>query len=147
MMGGLKIMDHDERLTDVLWRMDGKVIEQIAIGVMKALPDIRVLKVPQEGLVMMRGRETMENRPFNLGEVLVTECTVASGEKVGWGCCLGASPERAYHLAVIDLCQHSFPDVWGELENILTVVNSRLEREEAVLSAGVNRTRVKFEVI
>lgn len=44
-----------------------------------ALPGWRVLRGPESGLVMVRGRAGGGGAPFNLGEMTVTRCTVRTG--------------------------------------------------------------------
>ena len=43
------------------------------------LPGWRVLRGPESGLVMVRGRAGGGGAPFNLGEMTVTRCTVRTG--------------------------------------------------------------------
>ena len=43
------------------------------------LPSWRVLRGPESGLVMVRGRAGGGGAPFNLGEMTVTRCTVRTG--------------------------------------------------------------------
>ncbi len=44
-----------------------------------SLPGWRVLRGPENGLVMVRGRAGGGGTPFNLGEMTVTRCTVRTG--------------------------------------------------------------------
>jgi alpha-D-ribose 1-methylphosphonate 5-triphosphate synthase subunit PhnG len=44
-----------------------------------ALPAWRVLRGPETGLAMVRGRAGGGGAPFNLGEMTVTRCTVRTG--------------------------------------------------------------------
>lgn len=66
-------------------------------------PGFRVIRGPETGLVMVRGRVGGGGDPFNLGEVTVTRATVelASGQ-VGHAYCLGRDGEKATHAAVFD---------------------------------------------
>jgi alpha-D-ribose 1-methylphosphonate 5-triphosphate synthase subunit PhnG len=48
-----------------------------------ALPSWRVLRGPESGLVMVRGRAGGGGAPFNLGEMTVTRCTVRTGSGTG----------------------------------------------------------------
>lgn len=136
-----------ERLRRILHRVDNSILSQMARSVMTAAPEIKVIKPPQVGLVMMRARETVENLPFNLGEVLVTECTVALGEATGWGCCLGEDPDRAYHLAVLDLALHLGVGPVDKIEATLLAQEERILQEDRAEFANIARSRVQFEVL
>ncbi|AEG15799.1 phosphonate C-P lyase system protein PhnG [Desulfofundulus sp. TPOSR] len=138
---------NEERLRTILHRVDNGILSQLARSVLAASPEIRVIKPPQVGLVMMQARETVENEPFNLGEVLVTECTVALGEATGWGCCLGDDPERAYHLAVLDLALHLGVGPVDGIRAALLAEEERILREDGAEFANIARSRVQFEAL
>jgi len=135
------------KVYDLLARADDLAIERLARAVMEINPDITLIKAPQAGLVMMRARETVGNAGFNLGELLVTECTVTRRDsEFGWGLCLGENPDRAFHLAVLDLAWEHIPEQRHEMETALAVIAAFVRQLDAALSAGVERTRVRFEV-
>ncbi|MBJ3775411.1 phosphonate C-P lyase system protein PhnG [Acuticoccus mangrovi] len=66
-------------------------------------PVHRVVKGPETGLVMVRGRTGGGGAPFNVGEATATRCVVrlATGE-VGFGHVLGRDGERARFVALFD---------------------------------------------
>ena len=66
-------------------------------------PDYRVVRGPETGLVMVRGRAGGGGNPFNLGEATVTRATVriATGE-VGHSYALGRDGDKAVRAAIID---------------------------------------------
>jgi alpha-D-ribose 1-methylphosphonate 5-triphosphate synthase subunit PhnG len=66
-------------------------------------PDVQVIRGPETGLVMLRGRTGGGGAPFNFGEATVSRASVRidSGE-VGHGYCLGRDTEKARIIAVID---------------------------------------------
>ncbi len=136
-----------ERFRTILHRVDKGILGQLARSVLAAVPEIRVIKPPQVGLVMIRARETVENQPFNLGEVLVTECTVALGEATGWGCCLGDDPDRAYHLAVLDLVLHLGVGPVERIEAALLAEEERILQEDVSEFASIARSQVQFDVL
>ncbi|WP_299478216.1 phosphonate C-P lyase system protein PhnG [uncultured Roseibium sp.] len=65
--------------------------------------DYELVRQPETGLVMVRGRMGGTGNPFNLGEVTVTRCVVrlATGE-TGSSYSLGRNKEKALHTALID---------------------------------------------
>jgi alpha-D-ribose 1-methylphosphonate 5-triphosphate synthase subunit PhnG len=68
-----------------------------------ALPAHEILREPESGLVMVRGRIGGDGAPFNLGEATVSRAAVrlASGE-VGFGYTLGRDREKARMIALCD---------------------------------------------
>ena len=68
-----------------------------------ALPAHEVLREPENGLVMVRGRIGGDGAAFNLGEATVSRAAVrlASGE-VGFGYALGRDREKARLIALCD---------------------------------------------
>jgi alpha-D-ribose 1-methylphosphonate 5-triphosphate synthase subunit PhnG len=63
---------------------------------------LRVLRAPEIGLVMARGRMGGVGKPFNLAEVTVTRCAVTDGSVVGHGYVLGRDKEKALLIARCD---------------------------------------------
>ena len=53
------------------------------------LPDYRVLRGPEAGLVMVRGRTGGGGAPFNLGEMTATRCTVRTETRLRRPCLCG----------------------------------------------------------
>jgi alpha-D-ribose 1-methylphosphonate 5-triphosphate synthase subunit PhnG len=68
-----------------------------------ALPAHEILREPESGLVMVRGRIGGDGVAFNLGEATVSRAAVrlASGE-VGFGYALGRDREKARMIALCD---------------------------------------------
>ncbi|PVB61260.1 phosphonate C-P lyase system protein PhnG [Labrenzia sp. 011] len=68
-----------------------------------APPAFDLVRQPETGLVMVRGRMGGTGSPFNLGEVTVTRCVVRleTGE-TGSAYALGRSKKKALQSAVID---------------------------------------------
>ena len=66
-------------------------------------PAIEVIRPPETGLIMLRGRVGGGGAPFNVGEATVSRASVRidSGE-VGHGYCLGRDTDKAQLIAVID---------------------------------------------
>jgi len=66
-------------------------------------PDFHLVRGPETGLVMVRGRAGGGGAPFNLGEATVTRATVklATGE-VGHSYALGRDGEKARIAAALD---------------------------------------------
>ena len=106
---------------------------------------VNVVRAPQIGLVMVRGRMGGSERPFNLGEATVTRATIrlASGE-VGHSYLLGRDLERARLAAAIDAAAQRL-DYAAQLEEYLVgPVSMRVAAEVARRQSETEATRVNF---
>ena len=66
-------------------------------------PAFRLLRAPETGLVMLRGRVSGSGAPFNLGEMTVTRCSVMLADgTVGHGYVGGTDARRAQTVALCD---------------------------------------------
>ena len=109
------------------------------------VPPYHVLRGPESGLVMVRGRTGGGGAPFNLGEMTTTRCTVRSEDGfVGHAYVVGRNERLAELAALADaLLQdpehrpHVMADVIGPL------AAAQLARREAV-AAKAAATRVEF---
>jgi alpha-D-ribose 1-methylphosphonate 5-triphosphate synthase subunit PhnG len=105
---------------------DTEVPRQEALGVLAAAdmkdlagcwdtwenrPEVEMIRGPETGLVMLRGRTGGGGAPFNLGEATVSRASVRIGTgEVGHGYCLGRDEEKARLIAVIDALFQREPD-------------------------------------
>jgi alpha-D-ribose 1-methylphosphonate 5-triphosphate synthase subunit PhnG len=108
-------------------------------------PGYRVLRAPETGLVMVRGRAGGTGARFNLGELPVTRCTVELADgSVGHAYVGGRSAVHAEHAAVLDAM---LQDVRRQEAIERTVIGPLLERSLArrrSLEARSAATRVEF---
>jgi alpha-D-ribose 1-methylphosphonate 5-triphosphate synthase subunit PhnG len=74
-------------------------------------PEVEIVRNPEVGLVMLRGRAGGGGAPFNFGEATVTRASVRidSGE-VGHGYCLGRDTYKAMLIAIVDALFQREPD-------------------------------------
>lgn len=116
-----------------------------ALQSLAPLPQITVVRPPESGLVMLRGRIGGDGAPFNLGEATVTRAAVRldSGE-LGVAYLLGRRAEAARAAACID----ALGQVAGWRERIATLlmepVGARVAQERAAADARTAATRVDF---
>ena len=66
-----------------------------------ALPPYRVLRGPEAGLVMVRGRTGGGGAPFNLGEMTTTRCTVRTDTGFVGHAYVAGRNERLAQLAAL----------------------------------------------
>jgi alpha-D-ribose 1-methylphosphonate 5-triphosphate synthase subunit PhnG len=110
-----------------------------------ALPGYRLLRGPETGLVMVRGRTGGGGAPFNLGEITTTRCTVRTDTGLVGHAYIAGRKERLAELAALADALLQDPArqdaLLEELIEPLTV--DQQERREAS-SAKAAATRVQF---
>lgn len=109
------------------------------------LPEMTVLRRPEVGSIMVRGRIGGSGDPFNLGEATASRAAVrlATGE-TGFACVLGRDPERALLAAAIDALWQS-PAHHAFVETaVVAPTRVRLEAESDARRRRAGATRVEF---
>jgi alpha-D-ribose 1-methylphosphonate 5-triphosphate synthase subunit PhnG len=110
-----------------------------------AVPTHDVLRAPENGLVMVRGRIGGDGAPFNLGEATVSRAAVrlSSGE-VGFGYVLGRDHDKARMMALCDAlvqtCDHAATIEAEVVAPLRAAMTARRDRRAAEAAA----TRVDF---
>ena len=107
--------------------------------------DIRILRAPETGLVMVRGRAGGSGRRFNAGETTVTRCAVmlSSGEK-GHGWVLGRDGRHARLAAMFDACLQR-PELHRTLMDKVIIPVERAQQQARLARRGkVAATKVDF---
>lgn len=106
--------------------------------------DTRLLRAPEIGLVMVRGRIGGDGAPFNLGEATVTRAAVslATGE-TGFGHILGRDRDKARLAALADALWQA-PETRETVEGVLAPVRARLAAEARLAKTRAAATRVDF---
>jgi alpha-D-ribose 1-methylphosphonate 5-triphosphate synthase subunit PhnG len=108
--------------------------------------DVRVLREPRAGMVMVRHVDPLEHTAFYMGEAHVTECEVEVDGRLGYGCVLGSGEDRAFYAALVDAVMASGGPLRAEVEAKLkqpAEAIMRARQDESRLAAS---TRVDFEV-
>jgi len=108
-------------------------------------PEARMLRGPETGLVMVRGRIGGGGAPFNLGEATVSRATVRlDSGLVGHGHTLGTDREKARLAAIFDaLWQDAAVQPMIETE-LLAPVEARIADEDTKRAEETAATRVDF---
>ena len=132
------------RWMSILAQATGAEIER-AWQALPERPEYRVVRRPEVGLVMVRGRAGGSGAPFNLGEMTVTRCTVdlPSG-MAGHGYVAGRNVRHAELAAVFDALLQD-PVYAAQLEErvIAPLEASQQERRRQVAERSAP-TRVEF---
>ena len=91
-----------KRWMAILARADAETLAAHLRG-LGELPSYDILRGPEVGMVMVRGRAGGSGAPFNLGEMSVTRCTVRTGAgHVGHAYVAGRDERRAELAALGD---------------------------------------------
>jgi alpha-D-ribose 1-methylphosphonate 5-triphosphate synthase subunit PhnG len=132
--------------TEILLNSPHRLAERLALEIFSHYV-IRNVEEPNNGLVMVKVRETAKRGMFYLGEVFVTECKVMIEGQPGIGIVQGHKPELAYHLAIIDAAYNAeLPETVGWTELFLAE-EQVIEEEQAAQQAKILKTRVNFETM
>lgn len=108
-------------------------------------PEHTVVRGPESGLVMVRGRMGGGGAPFNVGEAAVTRCVVqlASGE-VGFGHVMGLNEDHARIAAWVDAAAQ-LPGQGARIdEAIVAPLAAERAAAERAAAEEVAATRVEF---
>jgi len=109
------------------------------------LPGFRILRGPEAGLVMVRGRAGGGGAAFNLGEMSVTRCTVRDAEgQIGHAYISGRDATQAELAARIDAAMQN-PDRHDALQE--AVIAPLAEAQDAARQTTQRKaaaTRVQF---
>jgi alpha-D-ribose 1-methylphosphonate 5-triphosphate synthase subunit PhnG len=108
------------------------------------LPEYAVLRAPEVGAVMVRGRIGATGAPFNLGEMTVTRCSVRlSGGTVGHAWVQGRDKTHATRAAIVDALMQS--DAAPSLKiRVIDVLEAEAVRAKAARAAKAAATKVDF---
>lgn len=133
-----------KRVVDLLARAELHDLNRVWDGLGQQ-PEMQMLRGPEIGLVMVRGRIGGGGAPFNLGEATVSRATVRlDNGLVGHGHVLGANLKRAKLAAVFDaLWQDPAHRSLVEAQ-LLQPVAARIAGEKQKKSEEVAATRVDF---
>ncbi|MGW9230052.1 phosphonate C-P lyase system protein PhnG [Pseudorhizobium sp. NPDC055634] len=108
-------------------------------------PEVRPVRGPETGLVMVRGRIGGGGDPFNLGEATVTRATILLGSgTAGHAHALGTDKTKVRMAAIFDaLWQEGPTQVFVETE-ILGRIEARIAEEDRRKAEKTAATRVDF---
>jgi alpha-D-ribose 1-methylphosphonate 5-triphosphate synthase subunit PhnG len=133
-----------KRAVDLLARAEFAELMQ-AWETLADKPEVQMVRGPETGLVMVRGRIGGGGSPFNLGEVTVTRATIRLGSgTVGHGQALGTNRQKARLSAIFDaLWQEPASRDFVE-ETLLVLVENRVAEAAKRKADETAATRVDF---
>jgi alpha-D-ribose 1-methylphosphonate 5-triphosphate synthase subunit PhnG len=109
------------------------------------IPPYTIIRGPDSGLVMVRGRAGGGGSAFNLGEMTVTRCTVRTESGfVGHAYVAGREERRAELAALVDALMQD-DDHAADIETrIIAPLERRHAEQKAARAAKAAATRVQF---
>ncbi|NMS90432.1 phosphonate C-P lyase system protein PhnG [Clostridioides difficile] len=136
--------------TKILINMDLVELEKI-YSMIKDISSISIIKEPNLATVMVRANESVNNTTFNLGEILVTECSAKVDESLGYGIVAENDDKKVVYLATIDAVLHSNNTKFDELKNYInkSVYEESLRYEQKIIDefSLINKTKVQFNTM
>ncbi len=107
-------------------------------------PEHTLLRAPEAGAVMVRGRVGGSGAPFNLGEMTLTRCALrlASGQ-LGHAHVQGRSKAHAHHAALIDALMQT-PQAPTISAEVLAPLAAAEATRRAARAARAAATKVEF---
>ena len=108
-------------------------------------PAMTLLRQPEIGLVMARGRAGGTGQRFNLGEITVTRCAVKSAEgHVGHGYAVGRDKRKAELVASFDALLQAPSRRAALLERVVEPLAGAQAEARAAHARKAAATRVEF---
>ena len=108
-------------------------------------PALTVLRQPETGLVMARGRAGGTGQRFNLGEITVTRCAVQSADgHIGHGYVAGRDKRKAELVASFDALLQAESRRTALLERVVEPLAQAQAEARALTARRAAATRVEF---
>jgi alpha-D-ribose 1-methylphosphonate 5-triphosphate synthase subunit PhnG len=123
---------------DLSRRLAGEIMQKYKV---KRIED------PNNGLVMIKMRETARKELFYLGEVLVTECKVYVNGALGLGIVAGDEEELALNMALIDGAYRSAVPETGRWDELLLNEEKFIREREQKETRKILETKVDFSTM
>jgi alpha-D-ribose 1-methylphosphonate 5-triphosphate synthase subunit PhnG len=101
------------------------------------------LRRPESGLIMVRGRIGGDGRAFNMGEMLVSRCTIAYGDYVGHGWVPGRNQRQA-ELAALGDALGQMPEHRAAIDALVEELEVEKNTRRAKEQADIKKTQVQF---
>ena len=136
-------MTDTDRNLDVLARADSSRLKNFAETLIADLGEIEVLG-SQTGLVMLPMRDTAQGTSFHLGEVLVSEAHIQSGDIAGYGMRRGRDLEASMAMALVDLALTKQVQP-TECAAFIEAEMAKLQGQDVETLRKVEATRVNME--
>ncbi|MEX2482588.1 MAG: phosphonate C-P lyase system protein PhnG [Gammaproteobacteria bacterium] len=117
---------------------------EAAWGALGVGPEYEMLRRPEIGLVMVRGRAGGTGSPFNFGEMTVTRCAVRLSDGTTGHCyAAGRDGRKAELAAIFDALLQSGDGTWLQA-NVISPLARRQAADRELTSCKAAATKVEF---
>ncbi len=128
----------------ILARAKAEELEEIW-NLLSVKPTYSFVRPPETGLMMIRGRAGGAGRPFHLGEVTVTRCTLqVKGGFQGMAYVLGRDHRHAELAALFDALLQDPSQHLFLMEFIIQRIRKKIQKRKTILAKKTASTRVEF---
>jgi alpha-D-ribose 1-methylphosphonate 5-triphosphate synthase subunit PhnG len=115
------------------------------LGACCDLPKYRILRGPEAGLIMVRGRAGGGGAPFNLGEMTATRCTVRTDDGLVGHAYIASRDERLAEIAALaDALLQDPQRQTVILRNVIEPLATNQQARRSTVAAKATATRVQF---
>ncbi|HCX04205.1 MAG: phosphonate C-P lyase system protein PhnG [Tissierellales bacterium] len=135
-----------KRRTEVLVKSDLSFLKKLSALIIDKY-EVKEIETPNNGLVMIKMRDSAKKNLFYLGEILVTECKVMIGKVIGLGILKGDYKEKSYHLAVIDAAYNASLEEINFLDEYIEAIESELKSQYTKDINNILKTKVDFNTL
>lgn len=135
-----------KKRTEVLIRGNVEIAKKIADEI-ESKYKVNMIEEPNDGLVMIKVRETARKEQFYLGEVLVTEAKAYVNGVLGLGIVAGDNEDLAKNLAIIDAAYNCNIEEISKFNDLLKVEEKEIIKAEEVESQRILQTKVDFSTM
>ncbi len=135
-----------KKRTEILLKGSFEVVTKLAQEILHKY-DVKTIEEPNNGLVMVKLKETSRKCLFYLGEVFITECKVLIKGYLGIGVVKGQEPDLAYYLAIIDAAYNAGLPETKNWTAALLLEEERIKQSQEAFKNKVLKTKVSFETM
>lgn len=128
------------RLFKILSKADRAAVIDMA-EIIKKINEVVIVKEPEKALTMIKMREPVKESLFYLGEVIVTEATVAINGVNGTAVTMGDDFDKTLSMAIIDAACNC--NVFEDENVLLELEQEQISKEEKE-NAMFMKTMVNF---
>lgn len=115
-----------------------------ATAAVQGLPAIERIRLPETGMVMLRGRIGGTGCPFNLGEASVTRCALRADGVLGVAYVLGRDQRKAELAALFDALLQDPQQHAALLRTLIAPLAARQESRRRAASRAAATSKVEF---
>jgi alpha-D-ribose 1-methylphosphonate 5-triphosphate synthase subunit PhnG len=107
--------------------------------------EYHLLRKPETGLIMVRGRARDSGTQFNLGEMTVTHCTLETEKgTIGTACVMGCNHRHAEMAALFDALLQESSWCSQLLETVISPIEQTYHKRKEMISKKTASTKVDF---